>query len=113
MDGRPKASPAWIELGVVAPHVLEGVEVAGRRVAGLGAGDVEPDDARSRNRMANSAIRGPGGMPHGGDEAADRDRLPLPPPRPSIGEPGQHRVHDLVEHQTAVDVAVGANRTSA
>ena len=33
------------EVGVLALEVLEGVEVPGGRVAGLGAGDVEADDA--------------------------------------------------------------------
>lgn len=31
------------EPGVGVPHVLEGVQMTGRRISGLGAGDVEPD----------------------------------------------------------------------
>jgi len=33
------------DVEVLPRHVLERVEVAGRRAAGLGAGDVEPDHA--------------------------------------------------------------------
>ena len=47
IDGSPKASPAWIVMWLLASAIVpEGVEVPGRRVAGLAAGDVEADDAR-------------------------------------------------------------------
>jgi hypothetical protein len=44
------------EVVVLALQVLERVEVPGGREAGLGAGDVEPDDAQSRYLFASSAI---------------------------------------------------------
>ena len=47
IDGRPNASPAWMVAWKFSRcDELERVEVAGRRVAGLGAGDVEADHAR-------------------------------------------------------------------
>ena len=47
VDGRQPERLAGVnrEAGVVASHVLERVEVPRRRVSGLGAGDVEADDA--------------------------------------------------------------------
>ena len=46
IDGSPNASPAWMVKWKFSPlEVLERVEVPGGREAGLGAGDVEADDA--------------------------------------------------------------------
>ncbi len=64
------------EVGVLAAQVLERVEVPGGREAGLGPGDVEPDDAARRgSATASSAIsRRAGGVAHRGEQGADPDR---------------------------------------
>ena len=85
VDGRQAERLARVnrEAGVVVSHVFEGVEVPGRRVAGLGARDVEPDDAlvAEPDRQLGDLAR-PRGVPHRGDQAAHRDRAArrLPPP---------------------------------
>ena len=61
---------------VLAADVLERVEVAGRPVAGLRAGDVEADDAGVP--PADGELRDllrPGGLAHRRDERADHDRV--------------------------------------
>lgn len=103
------------EARVVVSHVFERVQVPGRRIAGLRAGDVETDDALvpEPDRQLGD-LAGQRGVAHRGDQAADGDRTAgRSGGLLAIGESGQHGVHDLVERQPAVDVQLGANRTSA
>ena len=102
-------------MGVLPLQVLEGVEVPGGREAGLGAGDVEADDAlvavaRRRARRSRCA----GGVPHRGEQGADPDPVAAAaaaasPSREALGD----RLDDLVELQARVRCCSGAYRTSA
>ena len=84
--------------------VLERVEVAGRRIALLGPGDVEPDDAgvAPADRALGDLDRA-GGLAHRGHEHLHDDR------RAGRGRPGhpdpealEVRLDDLVEGQAAL-----------
>ena len=87
------------DVEVLAADVLEGIEVAGRRIALLRPRDVEPDDARVA--PADRAFRdldGAGGLAHGRHEHLHDDRMagrggPLGPDL----EPLEVRGDDLVE----------------
>ena len=91
---------------VVVPHVLERVQVTRRRITGLGARDVEADDAlvAEPDRQLGDLQRA-GRVPHRGDQAAHRDGASVGADGLlAVGEPGQHRVDDVVERQPFVDV---------
>jgi hypothetical protein len=94
---------------VLAVQVVERVEVPRGRVAGLGAGDVEADDAVvavPHGELGDLAAAGR--VPHRRDEGADPDR------RPALGRLGHpvleallHGRDDLVEGQPALEVLLG------
>ena len=63
------------DVEVLRRDELEGVEVAGGRVAGLAAGDVEADHAGvavAHGQLGD--LGGVGGVAHGRDDRADRER---------------------------------------
>ncbi len=94
------------EAGVVVSHVLESIQMAGRRVAGLRAGDVEPDHALvpKPDRQLGDLPRHRG-MPHRGDQTTHHDGTPGGGRRLlSVGESRQHGVDHRVERQAPVDV---------
>ena len=100
---------------VAAADVIERIEVAGRAVALLRAGDVEADDAASRQRMAHSATST--------DRAAWRIAVtssfiaigrPAAAARaPTEPEALEDRLGRLVERQPRSVDSSGAIRTSA
>ena len=64
------------EVGVLALEVLEGVEVAGGRVARLGARDVEADDAPVAVAAGELGdLQRARLVPHRGEQLADHDRV--------------------------------------
>lgn len=66
------------EVRVGIPHVLEGVQMTTRRIPGLGTGDVEADHtAVTESHSQFGDFTRPGGMTHGGQQAADLDVAPL------------------------------------
>ena len=89
---------------VLPGDVVEGVEVAARRVAGLGARDVEPDHAvvPVADRQLRDLERS-GRRPHGGEERADRDGTA----DASSPEPLEHGFDDLVGGEPALQVQFG------
>ena len=97
------------EVGVLALEVLERVEVAGGREAGLGAGDVEARRPRCRaRRPASSAIsRRPGLVAHRGEQLADEDPAARRPAAIPSSKPALHRADDLVEGQAPGEVLLG------
>ena len=89
---------------VLADHVLERVEVARRRVPGLGAGDVEADDAAvavAHRQLGD--LEAVSGRAHRRADRVDREVGA----RRAALEPGEHRVEHLVERQTGLDVQLG------
>ena len=91
---------------VLALEVLEGVEVAGRGVAGLGAGDVEPGHAAVAPLHGQLGdLHRPGGVPHGGQQLAHHD-APVGG-RHALVEAALHRFDDLVEGQALLEVLLG------
>ena len=97
-DARQPERLAGVDRGVevLAHHVLEGVEVARRRVAGLGAGDVEADDAgvAEAHRQLGD-LQAARRRAHRRGDGVDRQ---LRPGRPA-GEAVEDRLHHLVEGQ--------------
>ena len=90
-------------------QVLERVQVPGGRVPGLRPGDVDADhaDVPEPDRQLGDLHRA-GVVPHRGEQRADPDPVTVRGrPRRPLGEPGQHRVHDLVEGQPLLDVQLG------
>ncbi len=111
VDGRQPERLAGVnrEAGVVVSHVLESIQVPGRRVAGLRAGDVEAHHTPvpEPDRQLGDLER-PRGVPHCGDQAAHRDGAALAAGGLlAVGEPGQHRVDHRIEREPAVDVQFG------
>ena len=97
------------EVGVLAPEVLERVEVAGGREAGLGAGDVEAGHALVAVVHDQPGDLGAlGGVPHRGEQCRDADpvtglrRDPL-----TVPEAGVDRLDDLLEGQALDQVLLG------
>ena len=89
---------------VLALHVLERIEVAGRRVAGLGARDVEAHDARitPAHRQLGD-LQAAGGRPHGRADGVDREVGA----RRADPEALQDGVEHLVQGQPGLDVELG------
>ena len=98
------------DVEVLAHHVLERVEVAGRRVAGLGAGDVEAAHAvvAPAHRELGDLHRARRGA-HRGDSSADHDVAPVAP----LLKPVEDRLDHLVEREALRRCSSGAKRTSA
>ena len=64
------------EVVVLPLEVLEGVQVAGGRVARLGTGDVEADDAQVAVAVGEFGdLQGAGRVPHRGEQGADADAV--------------------------------------
>jgi hypothetical protein len=90
--------------------VLEGVEVAGRRVPLLGAGDVEADDAGVAPAHGELGdLERAGGGAHGGDQRPDGEAGALRA-EPEALERG---LDHLVEREPRSTLSSGAKRTSA
>jgi len=90
------------EVEVLAPNELEGVQVSRGRVAGLGAGDVEPAHAAvaPAHRELGDLHRAGGRLPDGAQQKAHRDV----PAFCSPAEAGQRGLYDLVEGHPRLEV---------
>ena len=89
---------------VLAHHVPERVEMAGRRVAGLGAGDVEADDARIT--PAHRQLGDLEALRRGSHRRRDRVERELGAGA-AVAESGEHRVQHLVEREPGDGVELG------
>src|SRR6185369_5813631 len=102
-DRRQTEALAGVEgdVEVLVAHLIERLEVARRAVTGLGAGDVESDDARvAPADGAFGDLDGAGGLAHRGDERLHHDGMPGGgSPRASEPKPLEVRLDDLVEGQ--------------
>lgn len=111
VDGRQAERLAGVngEARVVVSHVLEGIQVARRRVAGLGAGDVEADNALVPEPDCQLGdLAGHRRVPHRGDQQAHHDRTARAGTGLlAVGESSQHGIDDRVEGHPAVDVQLG------
>ena len=97
------------DVEVLAPDEVEGVEVPRRPVARLGAGDVEPDDARVPPADGTRGdLDRAGGLAHGRHQQLHRDRVPVERGLSrSAREPLEHRLDRLVERQPALRAQLG------
>ncbi|SKZ78352.1 Uncharacterised protein [Mycobacteroides abscessus subsp. abscessus] len=111
VDGRQSECLAGVdgEGCTVGAHVLEGVEMASRRIARLRTCDVESDDALvaiAHREFGDLACTR--GVTHRGHQAANRDRSSARSgDRLTLGEAAQHRLDDLVERQPSLEVLLG------
>ena len=97
------------DVEVLAGHELERVEVTGGREAGLGSGDVEPDDAvvTPPHRELGDLTR-PRLSAHGREQRVHRDRMACGGgPLGSHREAVDHRADDVVEPELALGVQLG------
>ena len=111
VDGRQPERLAGVnrEASIVGSHVFECVQMARRRKAGLGTGDIKADNAGVPVADCQFGDRPrPRGMTHRGHQAPHHDR-PAAGRRGllAVGESGQHRLDHLVERQSAAQVQLG------
>ena len=105
MDGSPNPSPAWIVMWKFSRgHVLERVQVPGRRAARLGPGDVESDHAlipvpHRKLRDLQRARRGA----HRGEQRVDGDA----PAHAADPESVEHRRDHLLQGESPGHVQLG------
>ena len=110
IEGSPNASPAWMVKWKFSRRRYSNASrcrVGGN--PGLGAGDVESDDAPvavGDGQLGDLARAG--GVAHRGRQRADPDDVaPLGSGGLAGAEPGEDGVHDLLEAQPAVGVLFG------
>jgi hypothetical protein len=102
MEGRPNASPAWMVMWWLAAAMVR--NASSGRVAGLAARDVEADHAGvpvAQRELGD--LRGVRRRAHGGEQQPDLD----PALRRHLLEPGEDRLHDLVQLHAALEVQLG------
>ena len=110
MMSRPSASPACTVTGMNwLGEVVERGRDAGRREAGLGAGDVEADDATVAVAHGELGDLEPAvGVPHRGDELADADAAALVlHVVDALLDARLHGLDGLVEAEAAGEVLLG------
>ncbi len=110
-DGRQAERLAGVdgEVVVLALEVLEGVQVPGGRVTGLGARDVEADHAEVAVAVGEFGdLQGAGRVPHGGEQGADADAVTGGPGPPlAFPEALVDGLDDLFEGEPALQVLLG------